>query len=252
MPTDVTITSPNQHSRYNVAQFKTNVRANMQLTGSNRVADSDIVTWLNEAQDEIAIETHWYRTSTYVSAVLGTKEYDLPQDLLGVEEVWWDPLQRRLIPMTPEDLEGLAFYSPDWRYAPQGIPIYYYINVNSALGMHPTPNANTSNAIFIVYSRLPAQVSGDTDFIYAPPNSERAVVNYACWRGSLKDATGEGQKRLQEFRAAWMEDLSKIKRQVEGQFEDDMCVIGEFGTMRSRRWGPRTDWENGAPIVAPG
>lgn len=225
--------------------------ADLALSTTNRITNTDILAWCNQAQDLIALETHWYRTSSYIDAVAGTKEYDLPSDLLAVEEVWWDPLLRRLIPMTPEGLEGLAFYSPDWRYAPQGIPIYYYLQVNSSLGMHPTPVASTTAAIFLVYSKYPAQATLTTDYIYAPPGCEKAVQDYACWKACLKDIYGEGEKRVQLYKQAWEQELARIKKQVEATFTDDMCVIGEFGTMRTRRWGPRTDWENGSPIVAP-
>ena len=209
--------------------------------------------WLNEAADEIAQETHWYRTSTSISIVAGTKEYDLPASpaCLTVEEVWYNPTQKRLYPMTPEDLEGLSFYAPSWRYSSRGEPVYFYINVNSAIGLHPTPDSSTASALFVVYTGLPPRATGSSDYIFAPAGSERAVVAYASWKASLKDATGEGGKRMDIFRAGWLEGLSKIKRQVEALFEDDMTVMGEYGTPLSRSYTPRSDWEDGSPILAP-
>src|SRR5688572_16083806 len=152
MPTDVLITAPVQRSRYQISQFYTNVRARLQLTGSNRISDAQILTFLNEGQDELAQETHWYRSSSSINSVSGTKEYDIPTDVIGIEEVWWNPLERRLWPMTPETIDGLYLTASDWRYASNGTPSYYYVNMNSAIGLHPTPDESTASAIFVVYS----------------------------------------------------------------------------------------------------
>lgn len=252
MPTDVLITAPAQKSRYTVATFITNVRDALQLQGSNRVTDANIQNWLNEAQDIIATETHWYRTSSYISTVAATKEYDLPSSCMTVEEAWWDPNQRRLMPMTPADLEGLAFYSPNWRYTTDATPIYYYVNVNSAIGLHPTPNANGTNALFLVYTALPPHASTTSDYQYIPVGGERALTHYACFKASIRDAVGEGQKRLASFQALWQQDLQAMKRQVEALYEEDMTVIGEFGEMRNRRGWPFADWQLGVPITGPG
>ncbi len=252
MPTDVIITAPVQKSRFQVSEFYTQVRSNCNLRSSNRVADSEILAWLNEAQDEIAQETHWYRTSTSISIVQGTKEYDLPASpaCLTVEEVWYNPTQKRLLPMTPEDLENLAFYAPTWRYSSQGTPVYFYINVNSAIGLHPTPDTTTASALFVVYTGLPPHASSGTDYIYHPAGNERAIINYACWRASLKDAVGEGGKRMDYFRNAWEQGLAKVKRQVEALFEDDMTVFGQYGSTTNRGYSPRSDWEDGSHITA--
>jgi hypothetical protein len=254
MPSDTIITAPVQRSRFQVSEFYTQVRSNCNLRTSNRVADSEILAWLNEAQDEIAQETHWYRTSTSINLTAGTKEYDLPATppTLTVEEVWYNPTQKRLIPMTPDDLEGLSYYSPTWRYASRGEPIYFYINVNSAIGLHPTPDTTTASALFVVYTGMPPRATGSSDYIFHPAGHERTVVNYACWRASLKDVTGEGGKKVDAFRAAWVEGLAKCKRQIEALYEDDMTVFGEYGTPLNRSYTPRSDWMDGTPITGPG
>lgn len=252
MPSDTIITSPSQPSRFNVTTFTDQVRAGCALRSSNRVTDADILIWLNEAQDEIAQETHTYRTSTSINSVDGTKEYNLPTSCLSIEEVWWNPDERRLIPMTPGDLESLYMSSPNWRYASKGTPTYYYVQVNSALGLHPTPDASTSNAIFVVYTGLPPRATSGSDLLWHPPGHERTIAHYACWKASLKDAPGEGGKRGDQFRAAYVEGLNKIKRQVEALYEENMTVFGEYATPRGRRAFPRNDWEDGTPIPAPG
>lgn len=216
------------------------------------MTDADLLEWLNEAQDEIAAETHWYRTSSSISVVSGTKEYNIPDGVLSIEEVWWNPLSRKLIALTPEDLQGLALYSPDWRYASNGTPIYYYVNVASAIGLHPTPDASTASAVFLTYSSLPARATAGGDYLYHPTGGEKACIDYACWKASVKDATGEGAKRQDTFRASWVERLNKIKRQVEALYGEDMTVIGEFGTSGGRGYRVRSDWENGTAITAAG
>lgn len=250
MPTDVLITAPTQTSRFTVSTFYDRVRGDTALRSSNRVTDADILAWLNEACDEIAQETHWYRTSTSINSVSGTKEYNLPTSCLSVEEVWWNPDSRKLIPMSPGDLEGLYFSSPNWRYAAIGTPTYYYVQVNSALGLHPTPDSSTASAIFVTFTGLPPRATSSSDSLYHPAGHERTVIAYACWKASLKDAVGEGSKREQQFRAHWVEGLAKCKRQVEALYEEQMTVYGEYASQKGRGW-PKTDWENGTPIPAP-
>jgi hypothetical protein len=251
LPADTIITAPVQKSRFTIATFYDRVRGNCALRGSNRVTDADILEALNEACDEIAQETHWYRTSSSINATDGVKEYDLPAGILTVEEVWWNPLSRRLFPVSPPELEDLYGSTPNWRYASEGTPTHYYVQVNSALGVHPTPDATTANAIFVVWTGLPPRADSSDDFLFHPAGHERTVINYACWKASLKDATGEGAKRLDHFRAAYVEGLSKCKRQVEALFEEGMTVYGEYGTGRGGRGFPRTDWMDGSAIPAP-
>lgn len=251
MPTDVFLSAPNQKSRFNVSSFITQIRSKLQLTSSNRITDTDIINWLGEASDEIAIATHWYRTQSYLSVTAGTKEYDLPANCLMIEECWWDVLRRKLIPLTPPDLEGLAFYAPDWRFAADGIPVYYYVNSNSALGFHPTPNATTSNAAFIVYTSIPARPASTSDFVYHPPGCEMACIDYCCWQSDLKDLYGEGQKRAPIHEKAWLDGLERVKRQIEALYSDDLTIFGEYATPLTTRWRPRSDWENGQAIPAP-
>lgn len=229
------------------------MRGDCALRGSNRVTDTDILAWLNEAQDEIAMETHWYRTSKYITQTQGVKEYDLPVSprCITIEELWLDDVQRKLIQMSTEDIAGLSFYSPTWRYNSTGTPIYYYINVNSAFGVHPTPDTTTTNNFFIVYTALPARATLSTDYIYHPAGHEKTVIAYACWKASLKDAVGEGEKRMNIFRAAYVEGLSRCKKEVEGLGQEMMTVIGEYGTPPHGRWSPRPDWIDGSPILAP-
>jgi hypothetical protein len=252
MPTDILITAPVQKSRFTVTSFYDKVRGNCMLRSSNRVTDADILEWLCEAQDEIALATHWYRTSSSINVVAGTKEYDLPNYCLGIEEAWYNPDSRVLVPSTAEDLSNMSFYSPNWRYTPNATPIYYYVNANSAIGLHPTPDTSTTSALFLVYSSLPARPTTGADFLFHPPGGEKACIDYACWKASLKDATGEGGKREQQFRASWVERLNEIKRQVEGLYEENMTVLGEFGTPFSRRSRVRADWEDGGAITSPG
>lgn len=253
MPTDVIITAPTVKSRFTVSTFYDSVRAGCALRSSNRVTDADILIWLNEACDEIAQETHWYRTSTSINSVSGTKEYDLPTSpaCISVEEVWWNPDERALVPMTPGELDGLYMSSPNWRYASNGTPTYYYVQVNSAIGLHPTPDASTASAIFVVYTGLPPRATASSDYLYHPAGHERTVIHYACWKASLKDAAGEGGKRGDTFRAAYVEGLNKCKRQVEALYEENMTVFGEYGTQRGRTKFPKADWEDGTAIPAP-
>lgn len=253
MPTDTLITAPVQKSRYTVTTFYDRVRGDCALRGSNRVTDTDILAWLNEAQDEIAIETHWYRTSKYITQTINVKEYDLPVSprCITIEELWLDDTQRKLVPVNINDIAGMSFYSPTWRYNSTGVPVYYYLMTNSAFGLHPTPDTTTSNNLFMVYTALPAAMTTGTDYVYHPAGHEKTVLAYACWKASLKDAVGEGEKRMNIFRAAYVEGLAKCKREIEGLGQEMMTVVGEYGTPPGGGYCPRPDWYDGSPIIAP-
>lgn len=250
MPLPTFVTAPTQTSRWTVSDFYTHVRSNCMLASSNRVSDADLLGFLNEAQDEIAQETHWYRTSGSINSVDGTKEYNFPTGAFTIEEVWWNPLERKLISTTPRELEMMSYYAPDWRYASEGIPIYYYINANSAFGLHPTPDSSTASAIFVVYTALPPRATAGGDSLYHPAGHERTIEAYASWKASLRDASGEGGKRIEQYRAAWVEGLAKCKRQVEALAEEELTVMGEYGTPGGA-WRLRPDWWDGSAIPPP-
>jgi hypothetical protein len=254
MPTDTVITAPVQKSQFTVTTFYDRVRGDCALRGSNRVTDVDILAWLNEAQDEIAIETHWYRTSKYLTQTINVKEYDLPVSprCITIEEIWIDDIQRQLIHMSTQDISGMSFYAPTWRYNSAGTPIYYYLQTNSAFGLHPTPDTTTSNNIFVVYTAIPARATASGDYLYHPAGHEKTIIAYACWKASLKDAIGEGEKRMNIFRAAYVEGIKKCKAEIEGLGQEAMTVVGEYGSTMNGRGLIRPDWYDGTPIPAPG
>ena len=204
------------------------VRGDLGLRDSSLLTDTDLTNWLNEAQDFIATETLWYRTSQALGTTISQKEYALPLPTTGrcikIEEISYDTFQ--LVPIT---LEKLLRYDPYYRTNGNSRPQWYYLRGNSGFGLHPTPNVTDVDILNVVYVGKPPRVTGTQDFFYVPHGMERGLIIYGKMLASEKDAHGEGARRVQKYEGQWVQFLQEVKRQVSNVAERVAAVMGEDG-----------------------
>lgn len=225
-------------SRFTQTGLLDRVRGDLGLRSANLLTDTELAYWGVEAQDIAARETRWYKTSAYVNAVSGTKEYDLPSGCLAIEEVNFSTsgtagthLPMRLV--TLSDLYEQDLY---WRSSSTGTPLFYYLRGVTSYGLHSTPGTSITNGIQVVYVGLPTAPSAGGDFYAIPYGAGECIIAYVLWRASMKDATGEGGRRVDTYYQRWQQSLNDLKRQVESTSEGEACVLGEAGEARGLGW----------------
>jgi hypothetical protein len=115
-------------------------------TGRVRFSDAQILSFLNEAQDDAVAMTLCLRKQYSFVTSSGTRYYEMPADFISVDRLIHD--NDKFEEKSPAKLD-LA--SIQWEIE-TGIPINFFINFSSRtmVGFYPYPVTNTSTATVIV------------------------------------------------------------------------------------------------------
>ncbi len=201
------------------------VRGDLGLRDSSFLTDTDLTNWANEAQDRIALETLWYRTSQVTGTTAGVKEYALPVPATGrcisIEEIIYDTEQ--LIPTT---LDQLQRWDYNYRTAGNGRPQWFYLRGNSGYGLHYTPDTTDVDILTVIYIAKPPRVTGTLDLFYVPHAAQDGLIIYCKMLASEKDAHGEGARRLATYQSQWSQFLERVKKQVGHVSERRITAMG--------------------------
>lgn len=217
-------------SIWTLLELRDRVRGKLALRSTSFIGDDEATDWLNEAQVEIARIWKWFRQTILASTVAAQAEYNLPQPAaarcLSIEEMFYDDLEIQFL--RPEQLSR---YQGNWR-TETGRPWGWMVRGDHAYRLYPIPDASTANILSIIYSALPPEVTAPEDKFYIPHGWDTALMHYACWQGSIKDAHGEGSRRVDLFERLWLRDLTMIGEDVHDAAEPH---VASFGAENLRR-----------------
>ena len=211
------------------------MRSNALLT------DEDIDAWGLAWQTELAVLTHWYRTSDLVNTTSGTALYDLPLDCIALEEVRHNDL-----PLNQVRLVDFYRDNPNWRQDANGTPTLWYLRGTTAYGLYPTPDTTATDEVELIYTAIPPALTLNTDTYYIPTALEESLVDYCKLMASEKDASGEGARRIDLYARRVEEWRRKAMAYVDSLAEGTFTVVGSFGTENVGDW-----WDAIADRVIP-
>ena len=238
-------------SRFTLTQLRDYVKGDLGLRSSNLLSDTDLSQWAIRASDIISRETLFKKTSASVNAVANTKEHDLPTGCIAIEQVLFSTsgtagTHRPLQQVTVSDLDSR---DPYWRSEAAGTPVLYYVRGATSYGLHPTPGTSITTGILVIYAALATPAAADGDTYEVPLGNGEAILTYCKWQASLKDISGEGRLRADEYRRRWLSDLEELKQAVTDLDEAGACVMGADSSPygRSRVWG----WVDSPADAAP-
>lgn len=231
----LTTAPPYPRSRLTLTETITRVKRDLGLSGSNLLSTEDITEWLNQAQEEFAKETRWFKFSLSISAVASQAEYPFPDaaaaQVLSIDWVRVD--DRDIYPLGSQGrLDRGAF---DWRDQ-VGTPTHWFLRGMSTLRLWPTPSAAGSANIDVFGTGLPPVIAHPEDQFYVPNGYDAAFQAYAKMRATQKDAHGEGARRLGMFEAEWMRALEKGKQSVSEADEWSQVFLGR-DALTQDGWG---------------
>ena len=218
--------SPSPRSRRTLAELQTRILRNLGLAGTNKVSTADLTDWLNDAQDEIARLSGWFRGSYQGNVTAGAAEYDLPAApaarFLSIEEVYVSSAPVAYLPF-----DQLQQYYRRFRDQTAATARWWSTRGGSSIYLHPKPSATVVDALVIYGIALPPYVSQDGDKLYVPHGLEQAAIDYCMLQGSLKDAHGEGARRLQYLAAKWQEWEARIISSPSNVSVNEVIAMGE-------------------------
>lgn len=213
-----------QLSSFTKSTARDRVKGDLGQRATNLITDADIDAWIYEATKLIAKETHWLRKQgTAINVVSGTALYDLPTDLLALEEVWHNSL--RIFPVSVRQIEKWHA-TENWR-ALTGTPTRFYVRGMTAIGLYLTPDTSITGGLVLHYSYFPTAPATDSDFYTVPTVLDRSILTYGKWMGAKKDASGELRQRAQDYKLEWEQDLQDIRALVGDVSENELVVMGE-------------------------
>jgi len=215
-------------TRFTQTQLIDRCRGDLGLRTSNFLTDAEIALWATEASDFASRESKWYHVTALANSTASTKEYDLPTGCLAVEEVNYstDGTAGTHLPLQRVTLSDLYRQDPYWRRSATGTPLFYYLRGVTSYGLHNTPGTSVTNGIQIVYTALAPVPASASDTYSIPHSAGEFILNYVKWMASMKDASGEGGRRVEAFEKLWKEGLERLKAQVNSTSEGEELVIG--------------------------
>ena len=165
-------------------------------TGYNDATKVEYIKeWLNKAEQKICSITDYYiTTSTAITTVSGTREYQLPDGTKQVIEAVYDDDNK----LWPIDITKTAD-DPD----STGAPGYYYIRANY-IGLYPTPDDAKTLKLF--YSSIGGNMSNNNDTPIIPEEWQMGLVYYAA----LHYAVHLDDTRVAVFSQMWQNELAEI------------------------------------------
>lgn len=149
-----------------VAQIKTRVKRKFGDEAGTQISDSDIVSWINDAQKTIVSQNDsLLEKSATTDQLDGVQGYTLPIDLLkfrgmsykGTADIAYNIMKG----MTVNEF-NMHIDSWDQNTSQKGVPAVYCITEGKFL-VFPIPQGNVTAAFKLYYCRRPTDVAIDTD-----------------------------------------------------------------------------------------
>lgn len=228
-------------SKFTVAAARGKVRSQLGLLDSNFIDDADVDDWLLEFQDLLARDTSWYKFNTHISTSGFVRYYDLPADCIDINYVQYDVWA--LTCVTLHDLiQQFPLALTNSYVGP--LPWLYMVDGANRLTLFPMPSVSSGSVLLVIYSALPPDPVGDVDYYYWPPYSDTCAIYYAAMRGSMKDLSREGQRRVGIFSQAFEREYLKTCSKARQKAEQRTVIFGSRakrpGSDPLRAYYPRT------------
>lgn len=170
--------------------------------------EADRIAEINEAREEISMETLCIPTRNTVTTIVGTQSYDLTSrnsKLVYVDFVTYGT----------KKLEGL--YNRDDYYfirtlTENATPENFYVDEgNKYLYLSPPPSAATTCYVYS-FSVPSILVSGSaTAESEIPVPYRKAVVSYALWKGYSRDGIVDGLTKADYYKKQFYEEMARAK-----------------------------------------
>jgi hypothetical protein len=135
------------------ADFRAQVRRDLEEPVENVWKDSSILYWVNEAKQDIAARVRSNEDESFTTSLAGVSDYDLPANTQEITAVYYNG--QRLSRETPES----RFTVPGG----SGTPITYQ-RMDEVLRLRPTPDTDSTD-ILIVRKSYPPDITSDTDAV---------------------------------------------------------------------------------------
>lgn len=176
-----------------------------------QMTDTDIVRWVNEAQQEIGTMLKPIKARSTTNAVIGQSDYTLPTE---------SAVQIESIHVNDRKIEGINFsqaeediYSNGVK-AQAGLPVKWW-EWGGVITLWPVPNETCSLSFY--YTKQPAKVTGLQDLLTVPDKHYDSIMYYVMAKAYELDEEFEAareQRQLFQNRITEQTDDERITQQM--------------------------------------
>jgi hypothetical protein len=157
-----------------VSEVITAVKRQFGDESGTQITDEDIIRWVNQGQESIAISENIMRQTATTPSVAGQSEYNMPSDqIIKIMAIYYDnaPLQNVTF-----DQAQQSFLSNNDFASIQAIPTTWYEWAGS-IYLYPIPATSGLNIKLFITAR-PAVVTAGTDLITIPDVYYNSLLAY--------------------------------------------------------------------------
>ena len=188
-----------------------------------QLENSDIIRWINDAQDIIVAKNKVLKAKSTTTAVAGQAAYTFPSDNIHqIESIHYNGY--RVPNMSFPEAEEQIFRS-DPAALSVGEPILWY-EWAGTFTFWPAPN-DTKN-IDLYYTQRPAHVSLISDVLSVPDKYYQDVVRYCMQQAyEMDEDMANSQAKGQQFDAS-LNEKSEEERTAQNMTYDVITVIDNY------------------------
>lgn len=171
------------------------VRADYNDTTTNYFSAAEMLQFLNDGTQDIAVKTHCYQSTENISLVADTVEYSIVTDYIEIMGVKYNPASGAAIALKrgKQPLVGLTKEEFD-----KDTPVFWY-EFGNKIGAYPALSAVTTETITLYVAKRPAAIAAGSA-VPTPAIYDTALKYYMLARMALKDKnTGLYQSLMSQY-----------------------------------------------------
>jgi hypothetical protein len=172
--------------------------------------------WVNEAQLQIArqVNAPEFQELENIVMVTGVYEYELPENFLRMQDVFYPELETRLKPV---DVQKFNMNNPK---VVQGNPEIYTLWKNK-LQIFPAPKQASNEELVLHYIMEPPYLK-EEEIPLLHPNYWHLLTDYAVCRGFLSE---DDYEAAEVFQGRYQRDLAAYATDVQDRMDDRPHII---------------------------
>lgn len=190
----------------NVQDVVTRVKRTFGDESGIQITDSDIIRWINDAQEQIVLDNEGLmETTASADTVMDQPEYDVPNDFSILRSLKYKGYRLKYMSFA-EFNEYIDGYSAAPGVSPygSGIPEVFMV-WNEKITVFPKPSESITGGLTIYYIKHPPTVTLLADDLSIPLQYHNAIVSYCLQQAyELDEDYQKAQLKKEDFNSTVM------------------------------------------------
>lgn len=218
-----TVTLGYQPSVRTAAQVSRAVRRQFGDEAGVQLIDDDILSWINDAQDQIVDSNHALKARAFSDTVRGISQYRFPSNTIEqIDSIHVGGQLIRNIPFTEAERD---YIGNDLADVVTGQQPSVWWEWSGAFTLYPTPS--DSQQIIIYYSTRPTHVVGLSDTLGVPDKFYRTILAYVMQQAYELDENFEASAAKQQQVQQHLDGFSEDERTAQHMTYETITVLPE-------------------------